>query len=347
MRIAICTMQVPFQRGGAELLVESLQRELIARGHQAEIIQMPLDWQHKAGLLKGYLAWRMLDLSMVEGQKVDLLIATKFPSFIIQHPNKVTWLIQQFRQAYDLYGTEYSPYGHQPEDRGLQQIIHQADTLTLGESQRLFSISQNVANRLANYNGLQATTLYPPPQLDGRFYHESYGDYVLTVSRLNMMKRVDILVEAMAKVRSKAKCLIAGTGPEEAVLKKLVKKLKIDKKVEILGYVDDEKLLSLYANALAVYYAPYDEDYGYATVEGFKSQKPVLTASDSGGVLEFVEEGVTGYVAPPHEPWRLAERIDQLYQDRTLCQRLGQAGAERVRAITWDATIPRLLGTSR
>ena len=344
VRIVICSMQVPFLRGGTELLVESLRRELLARGHQVDIVQLPLNWEERAGVVKGYLTWRLLDLAMVEGQKVDLLIATKFPSFVVLHENKVTWLIQQFRQVYDLYGSEYSPYGHRPEDRGFREIVQAADTRTLAESQRLFAISRNVVKRLAHYNGLQAEVLYPPTPYDGRLYHNDYGEYVLVVSRLNVMKRVDMLVQAMAEVRTGVRCVIAGTGPEEAALKNLIKKTKTVDRVELVGYVADKELLSLYANAMAVFYAPYDEDYGFATVEAFKARKPVLTASDSGGVLEFVEEGITGYVVSPKEPLHLAERIDQLYKDRALCRQLGQAGFDRVRTITWNATIPRLLG---
>jgi glycosyltransferase involved in cell wall biosynthesis len=344
MRIILCLGQVPFVHGGAENLVQTLRQELAARDHQVDVVQLPLRWDVRASVLQGYLAWRLLDLAVVEGQKTDLLIATKFPSFVIRHPNKVTWLIQQFRQIYELYGSEYSPYGHQPEDRAFRQIIRQADTQTLGESRRLFTISQNVANRLARNNGLRADVLYPPPKNDGQFRHETYGDYILTVSRLNVMKRVDLLIEAMAHVRSGARCLIAGTGTEEIALKKLAYRNRVGDRIEFLGYVGDEELLSLYANALAVYYAPYDEDYGYTTVEGFKAQKPVLTATDSGGVLEFVEDSVTGYAFDPAAPGQLAEQIDRLYDDRAVCRRLGQAGFERVQTITWQATIPRLLG---
>ena len=344
MRIVICTMQVPFQQGGAELLVRSLKRELIARGHQAEIVQLPLSWHFREGVLKGYLTWRMLDLAVVEGQTVDLLIACKFPSFAVRHDNKVTWLIQQFRQLYDLYASEYSPYGHKPEDRDFQRIIHRADTRTLGESRKLFTISQNVANRLARFNGLQAQTLYPPPPHEGQLYHETYGDYVLVVSRLNVMKRVDMIIRAMAHVQSGSRCFIAGTGSEEKALKQLARNLGVGDRVKWLGYVDDARLLSLYANAMAVFYAPYDEDYGYATVEAFKAHKPVLTASDSGGVLEFVIDGDTGYVLAPDYHHALAERIDQLSADRSLCRRLGESGYEIVRPITWEGTIRQLLG---
>jgi glycosyltransferase involved in cell wall biosynthesis len=345
MRVVIATMQVPFHEGGSERLVTALRRELHRHGHQAAVVQLPINWQNRAGLLKGYLAWRLLDLEAVEGERVDVVIATKFPSFQAQHPNKVVWLVQQFRQVYDLYGTEYSPYGHRAEDRSLQRIVHRADSQALAESRRLFAISANVARRLADHNRLHARVLYPPPELDGRFRHDAYGDYVLSVSRLNVLKRVDLLLHALAHARSDAGCIVVGSGPEERALRQLARRLGLDDRVRFLGYVREDELLSLYAGALAVYYAPYDEDYGFATVEAFKSQKPVLTASDSGGVLEFVTDGATGYVTPATEPQQLADCVDRLYADRRLCRRLGDAGRQRVQGITWDATIPQLLGS--
>lgn len=343
-RIVICASQTPFVHGGAEILVESLYRQLMERGWPVEVVRVPFRWYPKEEILKGYLAWRLLDLTEGEGQKIDLVIATKFPSFVVQHPNKVTWLIQQFRQAYELYGTEHSHFTNDPEDRRLREAIWHIDTLTLSESRRLFAISRNVADRLARYNGLQAQVLYPPPKHEGLYRNDGYGDYLLVVSRLNRWKRVNLVIEAMPYVRSAARLLIVGTGNEEEALKRLAKKRGVADKVEFLGYVDHHQLLDLYANCFAVFYAPYDEDYGLATVEAFKSQKPVLTAADSGGVLEFVEDGVTGYVTPPGEAQQLAHHIDQLFADQALCRELGMAGCEKVRDTTWDRTIERLVG---
>ena len=65
------------------------------------------------------------------------------------------------------------------------------------------------------------------------------------------------------------------------------------------GRVSDAEAVDLYAGARAVYYAPVDEDYGFATIEAFASAKPVITTTDAGGVLEFVEHDVTGLVAAP------------------------------------------------
>lgn len=343
-RILVCTAQTPFVWGGSEILADSLARELSKRGWPVDVIRMPFRWYPKAEILKSYMMWRLIDLTEAESQPIDLVIATRFPSFAVQHPYKVTWLVQQFRQAYDLFGTEHSHFKAVPEDEQLRQSIRRIDTQALIESHRLFTISQNVANRLFRYNGLKAKPLYPPPQYEGRYRHDGYGDYVLSVSRLNRLKRIDLMIKAMAQVRTQTRLLIVGQGSEQEHLQDLARKQGVLARVEFLGHVDEDRLLDLYANCLAVFYGPLDEDYGLATVEAFKSQKPVLTFSDSGGVLEFVEEGITGYIVPPDKTKALAERIDQLYKDRALCRRLGMAGFDKVCSITWDITISRLLG---
>lgn len=342
-RIAVCTSQVPFVWGGAEILTETLASELSKRDWPVEIVRIPFRWNPKEEILKGYLAWRLIDLTEAEDQPIDIVIATKFPSFAIRHPHKITWLIQQFRQAYDLFGTEYSHFTTSPEDERLRQLIRQIDTRMLAESQRLFTISRNVARRLVHYNGLQAEPLYPPPRHEGLYRNDDYGDYVLSVSRLDLLKRVSIIIEAMAHARTEARLVIVGQGPEAERLQDLARRRGIADRVEFLGQVNDGQLLDLYANCFAVFYGPRDEDYGLATVEAFKSQKPVLTALDSGGVLEFVEEGATGYIVSPNEPRQLADWIDRLYSNRALCHQLGMAGFDTVRSITWDATISRLL----
>ncbi len=99
----------------------------------------------------------------------------------------------------------------------------------------------------------------------------------------------------------------------------------------------------MYANALGVLFAPFDEDYGYVTLEAFLSAKPVVTCRDSGGVLEFVRDGVNGRVAEP-DPAALADALEGLAADRARAAAMGDAGRELARGITWDGVIEKLLG---
>jgi glycosyltransferase involved in cell wall biosynthesis len=342
-RIAICAAQVPFTRGGAEVLYESLRDELARRGHRAEIVALPFSWSSRLAILKSALAWRMVELGEAAGERVDLVIATRFPSYVVRHPRKVVWLIHQFRQVYDLAGTRYSDFGARAGDAEVAQMIRAIDARALGEARARFSISANTAARLREHNGLDAEPLHPPPRLGDGYRSEAPGDYVFTVGRLDPMKRFDLLVRALAASRRPWRAVIAGEGPERDRLEALAVELGVADRLELAGRVDDARLVDLYARALAVFYAPFDEDYGYVTVEAFRSERPVVTTADSGGVLEFVRDGENGFVCSARAQSEVAARLDRLFDERGEALRLGRAGRERVAAIGWDRVIERLL----
>jgi glycosyltransferase involved in cell wall biosynthesis len=343
-RLLVCGAQVPYTSGGAEVLVHSLAGELGRRGFEVDVVMVPFTWGSRQEVLRGALAWRLLDLTKVGGEPVDRLIATRFPTYAVAHPDKVVWLVHQYRQAYDLLGTRYSDVGAYPEDPDFLAMVRSLDTRCLSEASGLFSISKNTSERLRRYNGIECEALYPPPKLGEAYRCERFGDYVFTVGRLDRMKRFDLLVRALAHTETAVSCVIAGAGPEAQPLAELARSLGVAERVRLAGRVEDGELLDLYAGALAVFYAPFDEDYGYVTVEGFKSGRPVVTTADSGGVLEFVEEGVNGFVAPAGGVRELAARLDDLYRDRGRAAALGAAGRRRVAGIGWDQVVSRLAG---
>jgi len=191
---------VPFVHGGAEVHVRELVRELRERGHQAELVSVPFKWYPKDEILPHAAAWRLLDLSESNGQPIDLVIASKFPTYFVRHPRKVAWLIHQYRAAYELCGTEYSDFSHVESDVGLRDRLIQLDTEMLGECRAIFANARNTAQRLAKFNGLSAEALYHPPRLASRLKSGPYGNYVLSVGRIESVKRVDLLVRAMAHV---------------------------------------------------------------------------------------------------------------------------------------------------
>lgn len=339
-RICICGVKVPFVHGGAEMLIESLRAELTARGCEVDVVTVPFQWPTRVDLLKGCLAWRLVDLTEAAGKRIDRVIATRFPSYLVKHPKKVVWLVHQLRQIYDLLGTGYSDFSDQPRDRRVIEMVREMDRRTLGEARAVYGISRNVVERLRRGNEVEAEVLYPPPRLDYR--PGAAGDYVFTIGRLDRLKRVDLLIRAMKHVAAPLRCRIAGTGPEREALAELAARLGVADRVDFLGWVDDREAVELMAGAGAVFFAPYDEDYGYVTVEAFKAAKPVVTVADAGGVLEFVEDGVNGFVCAPDAPRDIAARLDRLFRDRGLAAAFGAAGQARVRAIGWDQVIAKL-----
>jgi glycosyltransferase involved in cell wall biosynthesis len=342
-RICICDAQVPFARGGAEMLCESLRDELVRRGFEADLVSLPFGWPTRVDVLKSCLAWRLIDLTEAAGKRIDRVIATRFPSYLVKHPNKVVWLVHQLRQVYDLLGTRHSDFAEVPRDRAVIEMVRDMDRRTLREARAVFTISRNVAARLRRHNEVEAEVLYPPPRLEARYHPGDFGDYVFAIGRLDRMKRFDLLVRALKHTETAVRCRIAGSGPEREALAELAARLGVADRVELLGWVDDREVVELFAGACGVFYAPYDEDYGYVTVEAFKAGKPVVTTADAGGVLEFVEDGVDGFVCAPDAPRQIASRLDRLFRERGEARALGAAGQARVKAIGWERVIASLL----
>ena len=340
--VAVCEAQVPFVHGGAELHVRGLVDQLRQRGYRAERVSVPFKWYPKDELLTHAAAWRMVDLSESNGERIDLVVATKFPTYFVRHPNKVTWLFHQYRAIYDLCGTPYSEFTHTESDVRLRDTLIMLDRGALTESVALFSNARNTADRLAHYNGLSAETLYHPPPLAGKLKPGASGDYFLSVGRLETVKRVDLIIAALARVPRPSRLVIVGDGPLRQQLEQAAVAEGVVDRVTFTGGIDEAALVELYAGACAVVFPPYDEDYGYITLEAFLARKPVITTTDAGGPLEFVDDGVTGLVAAPDAD-SLGAAMSRVAQDRTLARSLGDAGYERAQAITWDGVVERLV----
>ena len=340
MRIAVCSPQVPFAHGGAEVLAERLTEELQTRDHEAALVTVPFKWYPGQRVLTQAFLWRMIDLDEVDGRPVDLVIGTKFPSYVVRHPNKVVWLVHQFRQAYELDGTELGQFGADPVDRATRRAIHRLDRAALGEAKARYTISRNVAERLERTLGLDAEVVLPPPQ-DLDFRCDEYGDFILSVNRLDRAKRIDLLLDAVADDPA-ARVVIAGEGPDRERLEQIAHDHGLDGRARFAGRVDQAELADLYASCLAVYYAPVDEDFGMVPYEAFLSQKPVVTTTDACGPLDVVSDRRTGLVCEPRTE-AVAGAVRFLREHPDDARSWGRAGEEVAKQVTWDHAIDRLL----
>jgi glycosyltransferase involved in cell wall biosynthesis len=218
------------------------------------------------------------------------------------------------------------------------------DDRAFAESRALYAISGNVAARARRHNGADPVVLHPPPRLFDRLEAGPPGDFVLAAGRLEELKRVELLIESLAHTTTPVRCKIAGEGPLRDRLIELVRRHELERRVELVGHVTDEELIALYRDCLAVYHAPFDEDFGFVTVEAFKAAKPILTASDSGAVLELVRHDENGRVHPPGDATAFAASIDLLWHERERAAELGRRGHEAVAGLSWDRVIAALTG---
>jgi glycosyltransferase involved in cell wall biosynthesis len=336
MDVLVCGAQVPFGRGGAEMAQENLVAELRRAGHRAELVRLPVAWE-KDRLFDAPTAWRLLPLD------ADLVITTNFPSYFARHPNKVVWLFHQHRGAFDAADEPWSDVGLDDASLELQRQLAEWDARAIGEAKRVFTLSRVVSDRLLRSTGVDSTPLHHPPPLAERLTPAPSAGHVVLPSRLEANKRPGVLVEAMAHVRSGARAVLAGEGSLRGELERRVAELGIQDRVRFAGFVDDDELVRLVRTAAAVVYPPKDEDYGYVTLQAFLAAKPVVTTADSGGVLEFVEDGVS-WLVTDGSPVGVAAAIDRLVADPALAARLGEEGRRRAGSLGWGPVIEALLG---
>jgi len=343
LRIAIGFPIVPFVYGGAEKNVHELRDELLKRNHDVQLIGIPFTWNPPLKILDSALSWKLLDLTTAENKDIDLFISTKFPSWVVDHPNHVTWLFHQHRQAYELQNTKFDDFKHHPDGEYVRQKIIDIDNVHLRKIKKIFTNSKNTSNRLKKFNQIESEPLYVPISNSTKFHNKESGNYVLFPSRISPIKRQDLLVDAMNYTKTDIQCKLVGFDDHKKWLDDKIKNNQHRKNIELLTNVSDEELIDLYSKSLAVVFVPYDEDYGFVTLEAFYSEKPVLTATDSGGPLEFVIDGKNGFIVEP-DPKKIAQKLDELYNNLENTKKMGKEGLKTVTELdlTWDNVIKKL-----
>lgn len=342
MKVLVATSDVPFVEGGHRVIARALINALQQAGHEAELVTTP---QNRFGRqFASYVATRLTDVELTGlGVKVDKLISIRFPSYVLKHPDHVCWLNHRMREYYDLWG-EWNgrlSWKGKIKESFRRSLIHRADTHYLKRRVRkVYAQSKNIRQGLLKWGNIPSEVLYPPPPQ--RNYHtDGYGDFIFSPSRLTPLKRIPLLIEALAKVPG-AKAVISGEGSERAVIESMIRQYGLEGRVELVRQLSDEQLTDYYARCRAVFYAPQNEDFGLVTVEAFQSRKPVITATDSGGPTELVQDGVTGFVVRP-DAAEIARVATNVLVDSATAERLGAAAYESALAITWPATVSRLL----
>ncbi|MDQ6781236.1 MAG: glycosyltransferase family 4 protein [Candidatus Eremiobacteraeota bacterium] len=343
MNVLVVSNRVPFVHGGAEELCVHLVKQLRLHGVAAEAMRIPFSWNPAERLIEEMLIARSLRL-----YNVDRLIALKFPAYLIPHVNKVYWLLHQYRQAYDLWDAGRSNIPADARGQAIRGAIRQADNIAFAQARRVYTNSRVTANRLHRYNGVASSILAPPLNDPELFTGGEPAGYIFAGGRINADKRQTLLVHALRHAPA-ATLVIAGPPDTPADAQRLraeadaqgvTQRIRFD-----LRFMPREEMAALVNHASAVAYLPFDEDsMGYVTMEAFQAGKPVITTADSGGVLELVKHGVTGYVAEP-DPRSLGAALRAVVQSRETAAQMGAAARRRMIAdgLNWPSTIAKLL----
>lgn len=342
-RIAVVTSSPPNVEGGHLVIARSLVHALNAHGHDARLVTTPsYPFGHQAR--EYWDTWRT-NVRTFNGQTVDHVVTTRYPSYAVRHRSHVCWLNHTMREYYDLweqFSARLSPQGRLKE--GIRRhLIHAADShFFFWHVKQMYAQSKTIQARLKRWNRTASTVLYPPaPHRPYRC--ETYEPFLFVVSRLAPLKRIDLVLNALATPAAQGiRCVIAGEGEAHAGLTALARRLQLDDRVTFVGRISDDQLVDYLARCRAVAFVPLQEDYGFVTAEAFSSAKPVITTADSGGPAELVSDGVSGRVVPATAA-ALGAAIAEVMADPALAERMGLSALTTAASMRW-ADVAATLG---
>ncbi len=223
-RVAVVTSTPLFVEGGHLVMARALVQALRDEGHQAELVLTPQNRFGRQGA--AYLATWLTDVGIgIDGRAIDQVISTRFPGYAVRHHNHVCWLNHTMREYYDQWDSFSASlkWKGRVKETARRGLIHVADRWLLKKHvRRVLAISSTVKARLHRWGRIPSDVLYPPPPQ--RAYRcDGYGDYIFAVSRLAPLKRMSLLIEALANPEAAGiKCIIAGEGEEHRALEQAI-----------------------------------------------------------------------------------------------------------------------------
>ena len=342
MKILVLSNRLPFSHGGAEELAFHLVRNLQMAGHGAEAMRIPFSHQPFERLIDEMVIGRSLRVA-----NVDLVIALKFPAYLVPHGNKVIWLLHQLRQAYDLFDAGDTLIPRTPRGDEIRAMVRKADEAALAEARSLVALP-NTARRLKKYHGITADVLMPPLNDPELFVGGESQGYIFAGGRVGPGKRQSLLIQAL-KYAPRVRLVVAGSPTSRSAkdeLAAIAARHGVSDRVRFdVRLLDRAEIASLVNHSISSAYVPIDEDgVGYVAMEAFQASKPVITATNSGAVLDIVRDGETGFVCDP-TPQAIGAAMSLACERRTKTAAMGRRAKEFLAELdlTWPKTVARLL----
>lgn len=341
MKIAVCASGNVFEPDVAPDFIETLLTSLRSVGHEVEMVRLP--WvEGNSTLLQQMSAFRLIDVHTAE-----MVLSIGAPNHIIRHRNKVFWSIDRLPRSLVEGDREGEVRSGDAETGGLVEVLKRSDALALGESVKVFAGSVFGAEHIKAHYGRDTEVLYTPIDVSPALSGAVFNGELVCLGGLSRWRRQRLLVEALrhtkTDVRLRFCCLQPGSEYESEVLS-MARGLGSRITFDDVRFTSSRKSLVL-GSCLAVVHVPRDAaGIEPSVLEAACYGKPVLTTSDSGGVLELVANGITGFVSEP-APVQLAQHMDSLYRMTFDLRGMGENARRRVRELSppWLNAIDRLL----
>jgi len=172
----------------------------------------------------------------------------------------------------------------------------------------------------------------------------SQGNMLLFMGRIVRQKGLDVLLKSLRHVQAPFRLVIGGDGPDLMKARRFVSEVGLEKRVEFRGWISRDQQCAYYRRAsVVVVPSVWPEPFGITGIEAMSYGKPIV-AFNVGGIPEWLENGVTGFLVNPYDVKEMAEKICYLLEHPKLAAEMGMRGRERVaRDFSQEEHVTRLL----
>jgi phosphatidylinositol alpha-1,6-mannosyltransferase len=349
-RLALLTFDFPPQVGGVQQYLFEIAQRLEAHGYKVLVLTSSL------GPLPDHTRFERILLPTTAPCSYVRQVRRLRPDRVVVGHAHPRLLLAAALAAWGRYGV--ISHGNDflcAQDRWHRPVFN----WLLRHSRPLIVNSQANACRLDNL-GVAGPVVVHPGTEPSRFTPNTFSAHartiLLTVGRLVRRKGFDTVLQVLPSLRAEFPDLryrIVGDGPDRGFLEQMARDLNLSDTVEFSGRVSDDALPDIYRRS-DIFVMPAREETGSASIEGFgivyleasASGLPVVAAR-SGGAVEAVRDGETGFLVPPDDPEALTRVLRELVLDAARRHSMGQAGRRWVEEeMNWDraaAEIARLL----
>jgi glycosyltransferase involved in cell wall biosynthesis len=339
--------------GGAETHLHEIFGRLVARGHEVTLLVSGWDGAPKRVTLDGMDVHRVGSrhtFNVVCPGYYRRHLAERGFDVVVEDLNKVPVFARFWSRSplvllvHHLFGTTAFREAAAPFaaatwllERPIGLVYRGVPTEAVSESTADDLVARGLRREdiTVIHNGVDLSVFHPDPAV-----HRATEPTFLFIGRLKRYKRVDLAVEAVARLKGEgvaARLQIAGRGDEEPRLRALVERMGLEDRVSFEGFVSEERKRDLMRRAWATVLPSPKEGWGITNIEAAACGTPAVV-SDSPGLRESVVHGRTGLIVPHADVPALADALRSLAADRAEMERLGRGALEFAAGFTWDAS---------
>lgn len=369
LNICMITREFPPESGGIGYYVYNLSKKLLERGHRVTVLTRGTSARSFKEVVEGIDVFKVSFFPLypfhlsIHGLFMNSLFKSLEPSFDLVHVHSpLPPLIKthlpiittvhtsmrtdsKYHEVFDFYSLLeklQSMYIYPPIESKLFNISNSITTVSYSVVDELKDYGLESEKITVLGNGVNERIFAPIRKTgDGQ-------KYVLYTGILRARKGLFDLVKCaklVSEVKPEVRFVVCGKGPFLRKLEKEVREQRMQKQIELLGFVKREELIKLYQNATLHVVPSHYEGLPTVLLEAMSCGLPVV-ATDVCGNKEVISSGVNGFLVPPKSPKVMADVILWLLENDHVRERVGKAARKTIEErYTWDRITENVLAS--